>query len=79
MSSGVVTLAGRPVFAWVGTDGSGLRLRVLSREWESLCLAEGQTVHVAGPGVSAGAMLIGSVRASGSGRTIVVLAPPIRL
>ncbi|QEL14055.1 hypothetical protein [Limnoglobus roseus] len=76
-SSCVVVLSGRAVFAWVVAEGTGVRLRVLSREWDALGLAEGQTVRIDGPGLPGGSMLIGAVRESASGRTVVVLAPPI--
>ncbi|QEL19482.1 hypothetical protein [Limnoglobus roseus] len=76
-SSTVITLAGRSVFALVAVQGSAVRLRVLSREWETLGLAEGQTVHVDCPGQLDAPMLIGSVETATTGSTFVNLTLPI--
>lgn len=75
--SSIVTISGQPVFALIEQAASGLRLRVMAREWANLGLAEGQTVRVAWAGRFDSTLLIVMVADTEPGKTWVHFTQPI--
>jgi hypothetical protein len=74
----VFAVGGVRAYGTVVVTGGGVRLGAPSAVWESLAVAEGQTVRLDVPDVFEGDLLVSSVTRPGTGTTWADLSPPLR-